>query len=118
MSSTKDQGVPQSPLLPHKRLVHKGLVPSLKATGEEMEGIRPADPKIRAEHNAETALLTLFRLDLATMYVRTAWPVLYNGGWIPKQLKHTPSRATIYEPVDRAAYTASVIERAAAFIQN
>ncbi|MCJ1432837.1 hypothetical protein MMC27_002195 [Xylographa pallens] len=93
------------------------LVPPPKVTGEEMEGIRPADPEVRAKYNAENALLALYRIDLAVMYACAAWPVLYDGGWVPKQLEYTAGHETIYEPVDLAAYTASVIDRAVIFVQ-
>ncbi|MCJ1418166.1 hypothetical protein MMC32_004511 [Xylographa parallela] len=94
------------------------LVPPPKVTGEEMEGIRPADPEVRAKYHAENALLALYRIDLAVMHACAAWPVLYDGRWVPKQLEYTAGHDSIYEPVDLAAYTASGIDRAVTFIQT
>ena len=113
MASSSEEAAPHSLLFRHGE-----LVPPPKVTGEEMEGVRLADPKARAKYNAESALLALFRIDLAIMHAWTACPNLYDGGWVSKQLKHIAGHDRIYKPVDLAAYTESVIERAVRFIQR
>ncbi|MCJ1385276.1 hypothetical protein MMC17_008397 [Xylographa soralifera] len=112
MSSSTDQVAPRLLFRREKP------VPPPKVTGEEMEGVRPADPKVRADYNAEKALLALFRIDLAIMHTLLMRCDRYKGGWVPKQLKHMASHNNIYEPIDLPAYTEYVIERAVRFIQT